>query len=150
VLGQALSIEKLPEDRLYNQISSKDMFAFFEKGDIREGRAVDNVEVVYYPVEESDSSYVGLVSMQTSELKMFMEKRKLQKIWAPKADGTMYPMSQIPPKKRFLERFAWFDYVRPLSKDDIFNWRPKKAGTELKIQKRKELNRKGTSRAFNE
>ena len=145
VLGQALSIEELPDDRLYNQVSSKDMFAFFQKGDIREARAVDNVEVVYYPIEESDSSYVGLVSMQTSELKMFMEKRKLQKIWTPKADGTMYPMSQIPPKKRFLDRFVWFDYVRPLSKDDIFNWRGKKAGTELKIQKRREPPRVGSS-----
>jgi len=146
VLGQALSIEKLPEDKLYNQVSSKDMFAFFEKGDIREGRAVDNVEVVYYPVEESDSSYVGLVNMQTSELKMFMDKRKLQKIWTPKADGTMYPMSQIPPKMRFLDRFVWFDYVRPLSKEDIFNWRPKKAGTELKVQKHKDSTRKRTVR----
>jgi DNA repair protein RecN (Recombination protein N) len=36
------------------------------------------------------------------------------------------------------EGFNWFDYVRPISKEDIFNWRPKKEGTELKIQKRRE------------
>lgn len=47
-------------------------------------------------------------------------------------------MTQIPPDKKFLPGFAWFDYVRPLNKDDIFNWRGKKAGTELKIIKRKE------------
>ena len=32
----------------------------------------------------------------------------------------------------------FLDYVRPLDKDDIFNWRPKKAGTELKEVKRRE------------
>lgn len=56
----------------------------------------------------------------------------------PKAEGTLYPMSQIPPDKKFLPGYAWFDYVRPVSKEDIFNWRGKKAGTELKEEKRRE------------
>jgi hypothetical protein len=47
----------------------------------------------------------------------------------------MYPMTQIPPAKRFIEGFNWFDYVRPTSREDIFNWRPKKEGTELKPQR---------------
>jgi hypothetical protein len=47
-------------------------------------------------------------------------------------------MTQVPPGKHFLPQFAWFDYVRPLDKDDIFNWRPKKAGSELKEIKRRE------------
>ena len=138
VINQAFSIEKLPEDRLFNQVSSKEMFAYFQNGEMHEGRAKDNVLVVYYPEEESDSSYIGLVYLETSELRMFMENRKLQRIWTPKSDGNMYPMSQIPPTKRFLDGFNWFDYVRPLSKDDIFDWRPKKTGTELKEQKRRE------------
>ena len=138
VINQAFQIENLPEKDLFNQVSSKEMFAFFQKGEIHEGRAVDNVLVVYYPVNESDSTYEGLVSLETSELRMLMEKRKLSSIWTPKAEGVMYPMSQIPPAKRFLEGFYWFDYVRPTSKDDIFEWRPKKPGTELKTtQKRK-------------
>ena len=58
----------------------------------------------------------------------------MKKIWMPKAEGTLYPMSQIPPDKKRLDGFAWFDYVRPLSKEDIFVWRGKKEGTELKPQ----------------
>lgn len=137
VIRQAFSIEDLHEDKLFNQISSVEMFAFFQKGEIHEARAKDNVYVVYYPQDESDSSYVGMVSMQTTELRMFMERQKLKRIWAPKSDGTMYPMTQIPPAKRYLDGFMLFDYVRPLSKMDIFNWRPKKEGTELKVQKRR-------------
>ena len=41
-------------------------------------------------------------------------------------------MSQLPQDKMKLENFAWFDYIRPLNKQDIFNWRGKKAGQELK------------------
>ena len=51
---------------------------------------------------------------------------------ACEATGVMYPLFLIPPGELYLENFAWFDYVRPLDKDDIFNWRGKKAGTELK------------------
>ena len=36
-----------------------------------------------------------------------------------KSNGTMYPMDQIPPDKLRLPTFAWFDYVRPLNKDDF-------------------------------
>jgi lipopolysaccharide export system protein LptA len=138
VINQAFSIEDLHEKDLYNQVSSKEMFAFFVDGNIRETRSVDNVLVAYYPVDESDSSYIGMVSMETSEMRMFLEHQKLQRIWTPKSEGVVYPLTQVPPAKRFLAGFHWFDYVRPLSKEDIFNWRGKKPGTELKPQKRRE------------
>ena len=138
VINQAFSIEDLHHKDMYNQVSSKEMLAFFEKGEIHEGRAVDNVLVVYYPVDESDSSYIGMVSMETSEMRMFLEQQRLQRIWAPKSEGMVYPMTQIPQAKRYLQGFAWFDYVRPISKEDIFVWRGKKAGTELKPMKRRE------------
>ena len=103
------------------------MFAFFVDGQIHEAQAKDNVITVYYPEDKADSSFVGLVYLETSDLRMFMDSiGKLSRIWTPKADGTMYPMSQIPPAKRYLDGFAWYDYVRPLSKDDIFIWRGKK------------------------
>ncbi len=146
VVNQAFSIEDLHEKDVFNQVSSHEMFAFFEKGDIHEAQAKDNVLVVYYPEDDADSSFVGMVSMETSLLRMFMEQRKLQRIWAPKSSGIMYPMTQIPPAKRYLEGFAWFDYVRPLSKDDIFVWRGKKPGTELKVQKRRQTSAQRASR----
>lgn len=137
VVSQAFSVEKLREDKAFNQVSSQEMFAYFVKGEMHEARAVGNVKVVFYPEEESDSSYVGLISMTTEELRMFFNKRKLDYIWAPAPEGIMYPMSQIPPEKRYLEGFYWFDYVRPVSKQDIFNWRPKAEGTRLKPQKKR-------------
>lgn len=138
VINQAFSIEELRDEGCYNQISSKEMFAYFRNGEIHEAKAKDNVVVDFYPEDNADSSYVGLVYMETSELRMFLENRKLQRIWAPKSDANMYPISQIPPAKRYLDGFNWFDYIRPLSKYDIFDWRPKKSGTELKPQKRRE------------
>ena len=132
VINQAFSIEQLPDTVHYNQVSSNEMFAFFQNGAIHEAQAKDNVLIIYYPEDEADSSLIGLNYTETSELRMFMENRKMKRIWMPKAEGTLYPMSQIPPEKKHLEGFAWFDYVRPVSKEDIFVWRGKKEGTTLK------------------
>ena len=111
-------------------ISSSEMFAYFKGGDIHEAQAKDNVLIVCYPVDESDSSLIGLNYTETTELRMFMENRKMKKIWMPKAEGTLYPMSQIPPDKKFLPGYAWYADVRPRSKQDIFNWRPKKTASQ--------------------
>jgi len=138
VAGQAFSTEQMPDTVHFNQVSSDEMLAYFEKGEMYETDAVGNVLIVYYPVDEADSSLIGLNYTETPWMKMYLENRKMKKIWMEKPTGVLYPMTQIPPEKYFLPRYAWFDYVRPLNKADIFNWRPKKAGQELKEVKRRE------------
>lgn len=141
VIEQALSVEQMADSIHYNQISSKEMFAYFINGEISSAEAKDNVIAIYFIVDDSDSSFIAQNNMETSQLKMFLENRKMKRIWAPKSEGVMYPMSQIPPDKKFLDNYAWFDYIRPVDKHDIFVWRGKKAGTELKEEKHKEMPR---------
>ena len=138
VIGQAFSAEQMADTIHFNQVSSKEMKAFFKNGEMRESQAIDNVLSVYYPIDDSDSTLIGLNYLETPLLKMFLEKRKMKRMWIEKPKGTLYPMTQIPPDKYFLPQYAWFDYIRPLNKQDIFNWRGKKEGTELKEQKRRE------------
>lgn len=136
VKGQALSIELMNDRRHYNQVSSKDMYAYFRDGKIRLSVSVGNVRSVYYPVDDKDTSLIGLNYMETDTMKMYMSpERKLQKIWVNKPTGTLYPMTQIPPGKEKLDVFAWFDYIRPTDPADVFHWRGKSGDTALKIQK---------------
>jgi hypothetical protein len=113
------------------------MKAFFKDGKIKMGESIGNVMVVYYPVNDKDSSLIGLNYTETDTMRMYMSpERTLQRIWMSKATGTLYPMTQIPPSKTQLPNFAWFDYIRPIDKDDIFKWRGKKVGQELKAIQR--------------
>lgn len=138
VIGQAFSAELMRDSVNYNQVQSKEMVAYFTDGEIREADAIDNVLIVYYPIDDADSTLIGLNYTETPKMKMFLEKRKMQRIWFEKPTGTLYPMTQIPPGKKFLPNFAWFDYIRPLDKEDIFNWRGKGEEQKLKIVKRRE------------
>lgn len=133
VIGQALSVQQMQTDTAkYNQISSKEMKAFFTNGEITESQAIDNVLTCYYVTDDSDSSLISFNYLETTLMKMYMQNRKLQKIWTPKFNGIMYPLTQIPPDKEFLPSFAWFDYIRPVDKNDIFEWRSKGKDKELK------------------
>ena len=131
IQNQALSVERL-DSANYNQVTGKEMKAFFKNGEMNQVDVIGSVRLVYYPMEK-DSTYIGMNISETSQLSMFIENRKLKKmIMSPKSNGTLYPMSQIPSDKKRLDNFAWFDYVRPLNKNDIFIWRGKGAGQELK------------------
>ena len=123
VMGNAMSIELMPDGEHYNQVSAKLMNGFFTDGKIRWGEAMGNVFVIYYPVDDKDSSLIGLNYTETDTMRFYMTptvERKLQKIWMPKSKGTLYPMNQIPADKKTLKGFAWYDYIRPVDKYDLF------------------------------
>ena len=135
IQNQALSVEQL-DSISYNQVTGKEMKAWFQGGEMRKVDVIGSVRLVYYPME-SDSTLIGMNVSETSLLNMFLENRKMKKmIMSPKSNGTLYPMLQRPPEKMKLDNFVWFDYIRPLDKEDIFEWRGKKAGQELKKSNR--------------
>ena len=137
VINQALSVEQLYDSVHYNQIASREMFGFFDNGEIRRSDAIGNVQTVFYMQDDKDSSLVSMLYLETDTMRMYLKDRQLQKIWTPKQTSTMYPVTQVPPSKTKLPSFAWFDYIRPKDKNDIFNWRGKAGGTELKEVKRR-------------
>ena len=125
IIGNCFSIQQLKSDTAcFNQVSSREMFTYFVEGKIREAQAKDNVLIGYY-FEEGDTLPIIYNYQETSELRMFLKNQKLESVWTPKTTGTMYPLNQIPAERKRLPGFAWYDYIRPLNRYDIFNWRGK-------------------------
>lgn len=137
VIGQALSVELIDKEEHYNQVSSRLMDAYFTDGALRRLVSTGNVKSVYYISDDKDSTLTNLNYIETDTMRLFMSPtRQLEKIWAPKAVGTIYPMTQIPPERYKLPEFAWFDKLRPTSPADVFNWRGKSEDQKLKIVER--------------
>lgn len=126
VMANALSIEMMHDYEhqgkvYYNQVASRLMNAYFEEGNLRMSEAIGNVQTVYYPLEDRDSTLIGMVYMETDTMRMFLNReRQLEKIWASKSEGVLYPMTQIPPSKDYLPNFGWYEHIRPANKDDIY------------------------------
>ena len=106
--------------------------SYFTNGEMRKTEVIGSVRVVYYPMD-SDSTLIGMNVSETSKLEIYLQDRKIERmVMSPKSNGVLYPMSQIPAGKDRLENFVWFDYIRPLNKADIFNWREKRVEDQLK------------------
>lgn len=136
VLRQALSVERLDSIH-YNQVTGKSICSYFQDGEITLTTVNQNVFVNYFPFDD-DSLLIGMNHAETTQIKLYLKNRKVERVWMPAAQCTLYPIPLIPPEVRYLENFAWFDYIRPIDKNDIFVWRPKKQGSELKQSTQRE------------
>ena len=137
IINQALAVEQ-KDSVHYNQVTGKEMKGFFVDGDMRRVEVNGNVLVVFYPVEEKDSSLIMMDYTEGSFLKMLLKDRKMEQgTFVGKTNGVAYPLDQIPADKYRLPSFVWFDYIRPSSTEDIFNWMGNKAGEALQKSDRK-------------
>ena len=75
--------------------------------------------------------------LDLKKVAILTKDKKVEKIWMPASVGTMYPLEKTPADKSKLVGFAWFDYIRPKDKNDIFVWRSKTADKMLKTTEKR-------------
>ncbi|MGI6756865.1 MAG: OstA-like protein [Bacteroidaceae bacterium] len=139
VLGQALFIQD--NDSLhYNQITGREMYAWFINGEIDKADVKGNVLAIFYPIDDADTTMIGMNTLEASHLTIHFVNRTVEKIVVHgRSSGVMYPMSKLDEKKMYLANFNWFDRLRPLSRIDVFYWRAKLATEQLKQTITKEV-----------
>lgn len=134
---QALLIEQLCDTTLYNQVGGSLMRAYFDEGSLKEFWVDGNGTAVNYPMEE-DSTFLYMNYIEASKLRAYLEDEKLKRMKAfPSPKGTTYPLAMAPPERTKLPGFAWFEWIRPKDKDDIFEWKSKNEANKLKAQPRR-------------
>lgn len=139
VENQALIVEQVDTNQ-FNQISGREVKAYFVNGNIDKSDVEGNVMVVYYYTEEGDSIAFGMNTTECSYLTAFMVNRQVDKLYIKEqSNGVFYPITQIPPGKDRLPNFAWLNKLRPLSKEDILIWRGKSEEQKLKVTTRREV-----------
>ena len=141
VVNQALMCEQL-DSLNFNQIASKEMHMYFTDGEMRESHAVQNVNVNYFQLDDKvkdDTVVIAMNHAETSLMKTYFKDKKVSKVWTAEAEGTFYPIVFVTPRLRYLDNFAWFDYIRPRDKYDLFEWRGKPADKVLHKTKRREV-----------
>ena len=139
VENQALIVEQV-DTAHYNQISGREVKAYFVNGAIDKSDVIGNVMVVYYYTEEGDSIAFGMNTTEASMLTAFMKDRQVDKLLImEQSNGVFYPITQIPVGKDKLSNFAWLHKLRPMNKYDIMVWRGKDEGQKLKATTRREV-----------
>ncbi|MDR1557479.1 MAG: hypothetical protein LBS88_10690 [Tannerellaceae bacterium] len=103
----------------YNQLKGNDMIAYFEGSAMRRIDVSGNAESIFYPID--NGSMIGLNQTRSAYLSIWLEENKLErlKLW-PNSEGSLIPIPDLLPDQKTLKDFYWFDYLRPMDKNDIY------------------------------
>lgn len=120
----------------FNQLSGKEMTAYFRNGDIYHLMVEGNAESLYYLLD-SDSTMIGLNKTESPFLSMDIENQRIKKLklW-DQVTGMTTPLPQLSPGADRLKGFAWLDYLRPSGPDDIFRKNERNSADALETRPR--------------
>lgn len=104
----------------FNQVEGKTLDAFLNHGNLYKVVVKGNAEIIYTARDE-DKELIGINRSATSTLTVHVKNKELEKIvMTPASSGTLYPEAQMPNDQKKLNRFYWFEKLRPVSPTDIF------------------------------
>lgn len=104
---------ELIEEDFYNQLSGREMKAWFENKNLRRLDVNGNVQTIFLP-QDNDSTYSRLVNAESSFLTMDLADRRLEhlKMW-PEVNGSVTPLFLVKNNQRLLPGFQWYEAIRP-------------------------------------
>ena len=120
VRDYAFSIQDRMEKDQFNQLSGRDMTAFFREGELYHILVEGDAVSLYY-VQEEDSTMIGLNKMESAYLEIDTEDKQIKRIKTySQTTGVITPIPLLKPEDTRLKGFVWLHYLRPSGPDDIF------------------------------
>ena len=123
ILGKALGIEQMPDNKSYfNQIKADAIRAYMQDSTIRRIEAKGaKVESIFYMKEDKRKQYSGVNRMLSGGMILDLDSGHLKKsYWHGEVAGKMYPIEMaVAQKADKLEEFNWAVERRPQSPEDV-------------------------------
>ena len=115
------------QDSIYfNQLSGKEIIAHLDSGVLKKVNVNGNAETIYYPIDDKDSTLVGVNKTQSSYVVMYLKNKLINRVVLTSAStGIMYPLTQLPESDLYLKNFFWLEDQRPVKKEDVLLTFPK-------------------------
>lgn len=110
----------------YNQISGKNITAYFNDNDLFKAFVIGNAVTVFFPEDEekTDSTFtkkrMGMNRLYAADLRIDIDSNEISGItYLEEPDGVFYPMNQINSDELFIKGFDWMNHLRPISREGI-------------------------------
>lgn len=108
------------DPKYYNQVSGKNMYAWFIDGDLRKIKMIGKSETLYYLWEE-DGTPIGMNKIQSSDMLIYIMDQQLQTItYITKPIAKLTPLEFVNSMDEKLKGFVWMQEWRPMKREDIF------------------------------
>jgi len=115
----AMAVQKVDSIN-FNQLSGKEMIAHIDSSELQRVHVNGNAETIYFPIDEADSTIIGLNKTESSYVVMYLKNKKAERIVMTSAtSGVMYPLGQLTGGNIYLKNYFWLDKQRPTSSADV-------------------------------
>lgn len=123
VLGSAIAVS-YEVDSFYNQLSGKELKAFFDSSEVIRVELEGNAEAIFLPRDDKNV-IMGFNRMEGSSMTIFRKDGKMEKmiLW-PQPKGKFYPLGKLDPQAKYLKNFEWLEPQRPKNPDDVLSETP--------------------------
>lgn len=112
-------IISLQDSNMYDQIKGKDMIGYIINKKLNNIEVNGNGQTLYYAREKEE--IIGLNRAESSKISIRFREGKINTISFLKApEGELKPLFDLKEEDKKLAGFEWKDFLRPVSKDDIF------------------------------
>lgn len=117
-VGHPLMITEL-DTMYYNQVTGKEMTAYFRNNQIYRNDVNGNVQTIYFLQEDDSPRVVNLLVVDGGSMTSYIEQRKVDKIvYRANPTATIYPLDKIPEgQDLFLKDFKWEADRRPTQRE---------------------------------
>lgn len=107
-------------EEFYDQLSGKEMKAYFANGHLSHLDVSGNVQAIYLPME-NDSTYNRIGNITGSFLAADFNGNNITRlsVW-PEPSGFLSPLYLAKKNIYYLPQFKWYEKLRPISPADIF------------------------------
>ncbi len=125
------------DPQYFNQVSGKNMYAWFKDDDMRKIFIKDKSETIYF-LWEDDGTPIGMNKMKSTDMLIFLKDQQLETMtYIKEPTATLTPTPLVNPLDTKLRNFIWRMEWRPQKREDIFRkFSESELKEELKPQKR--------------
>ncbi len=119
LLKQNASIINSTDEKYFNEITGRNITAYFQSDSLDHLRVIGNSESVYYVLDEKNA-YISVNKIICSEIEVYFQRNKVDKIkFFKQPKATMYPMKQANHELLKLKNFIWETKSRPKNRNDL-------------------------------
>ncbi len=106
--------------QMFNQIKGRTMIGYFMRNRIHRMKVDGNAQSIYW-LRNDNKQLIGLNKAEASNMMIKISNNKIVGIdYLDKPSETLYPPKEATGKTSFLDGFSWLNYLRPVSKENIF------------------------------
>jgi hypothetical protein len=107
----------------FDQIKGKNITGYFFDNELKKVFVEGNGETIYFAEDEANE-YIGINKAICSKMMIYLDSSSISDIsFYTKPEAVLHTIEELSTEEKRLRGLQWLGEIRPLTRDDIFEWK---------------------------